>query len=135
MKLITRKTDYAVRALCYLARAEKRVRPVAALVAALRIPRPFLRQILQRLQHGGILASRRGNGGGFALAKPARKIYLMEIRAIFQGPPVVFKNCLFRKRICPNRRRCRLRRRIEEIEKEVADKLNAIRLADLLPKY
>lgn len=134
MKLITRDTDYAVRAICHIVRAGKGVVPAARLAGDLRIPRPFLRKILQRLQHEGILASRRGNSGGFALAKPVRKIHLMQIRAIFQGPLVVFRNCLFRRKICPNRRICLLRRRIESIEKEVADKLNAISLADLLRK-
>ena len=134
MKLITRDTDYAVRAVCYLARSKRKLLPVSALVAALRIPRPFLRKILQRLQRAGILASHRGNSGGFALARPAGKIHLMDIRAIFQGPPALLKNCLFKKRICPNRKTCVLRSRIEEIEKEIANKLSAISLADLLRK-
>ena len=57
MKLITRNTDYAIRALCFIARKKKQVVSVKELVSKLRIPKPFLRKISQRLNKERILVS------------------------------------------------------------------------------
>ena len=65
MKLITRDTDYAVRALCFIGQRQKRLISASELVANLKIPRPFLRKILQTLNREGILNSYKGKGGGF----------------------------------------------------------------------
>ena len=55
MKLITRDTDYAIRALCFIARFKKKIVSVSELVKVLKIPRPFLRKILQTLNKKRIL--------------------------------------------------------------------------------
>ncbi len=47
--LITKKTDYAIRAFCYMAK-EGKITPVTELVDNLKIPKPFLRGILQELE-------------------------------------------------------------------------------------
>ncbi|MCX5702041.1 MAG: hypothetical protein NTW64_03570 [Candidatus Omnitrophica bacterium] len=44
MKLITRDTDYAIRALCYIAKNKNEIISVRELVTKLKIPRPFLRK-------------------------------------------------------------------------------------------
>jgi len=54
MKLITKKTDYAARALRYIANAEKKV-SVTELAQKLMIPKPFLRGIFQELEKAGIV--------------------------------------------------------------------------------
>ena len=63
MKLITRDTDYALRAICYIAKQEKIV-SVNELVKVLGVPRPFMRKILQRLSQEKILVSYKGEGRG-----------------------------------------------------------------------
>ncbi|MBU2258562.1 MAG: Rrf2 family transcriptional regulator, partial [Candidatus Omnitrophica bacterium] len=67
MKLITRDTDYALRALCFIAKNKDKVTPAPELVAKLKIPRPFLRKILQSLDKNGLLKSYKGKGGGFVM--------------------------------------------------------------------
>ena len=57
MKLITRNTDYAIRALCYIAEQKQEVISADRLVKSLEIPRPFLRKILQTLTKAGLLNS------------------------------------------------------------------------------
>lgn len=131
MKLITRNTDYAVRALRFIAGKKGRVVPVPELVGKLKIPRPFLRKILQRLNREGILKSRKGLGGGFCLARPADRIYLSELIKILQGP-VKLNECIFKKKICPDQKKCPLRKKISEVENTAVRKLQAITLAELL---
>ncbi|MCK9603051.1 MAG: Rrf2 family transcriptional regulator [Candidatus Omnitrophica bacterium] len=131
MKLITRDTDYAVRAVCFIVRHKERVISVTELVKKLKIPRPFLRKLLQALSKKGVLGSHRGLGGGFSLAKPANKIFLVDLIEIFQGP-LKLNECFFKKITCPNVKRCLLRKKIDNIERYVQDSLKSITIASLL---
>lgn len=133
MKLITRNTDYAIRALCFIAAGKDKTVSVSALVKDLKIPRPFLRKTLQQLTKSGLIVSYKGKGGGFSLGRKIDKIYLSELIKIFQGP-LKLNECLFKGKDCPNRFRCSLKKKIDLIEKEVMVKLNAITLGSLLNK-
>lgn len=131
MKLITRDTDYALRAVCFIAGKEDELVSVADLVKELKIPRPFLRKILQVLNKKKILKSYKGRGGGFLLGRPAEKIFLIDLIKIFHGPPKL-NECLFKKLPCLNRKTCALKKKIDRIEKRVISGLQSITLSSLL---
>ena len=73
MRLITRNTDYAVRALSYISRQEEKVISVSELVKKIKVPRPFLRKILQTLNKKGILISYKGQGGDSSWLRSQRR--------------------------------------------------------------
>ncbi len=131
MKLITRDTDYTLRALCFISQHKEKMVSVSELVKELKMPRPFLRKILQVLNKKGILKSYKGLGGGFLLAKPANKIFLADLIEIFQGP-LRLNECFFKKMRCPNINTCALRRKINSIERYVISELRSITIASLL---
>jgi len=133
VKLITRNTDYAVRALCCIAEQEKNIVSTDQMVQNLQMPRPFLRKILQILNKKGLLNSYKGKGGGFALALPPEKISLIDVMKIFQGPTRL-NECKFKKSDCPYTSDCLLKKKIDEIEKEVVIKLKAITIASIIKK-
>jgi Rrf2 family protein len=84
---ISAKADYAVRAVVELATLEDEW-PVKAdtLAAAQRIPPKFLLNILFELKHAGIVASQRGNEGGFRLGRLPEEISLADIIRAVEGP-------------------------------------------------
>ncbi|MFA5144478.1 MAG: Rrf2 family transcriptional regulator [Candidatus Omnitrophota bacterium] len=131
MKLITRDTDYAVRALASIASSKKAVVSAGELAGKLRIPRPFLRKILQALNKKGIIKSIKGKSGGFSLAADPKKIYLLELMEVFQGK-FRLNECLLKRRPCPNRLTCPLRKKISNIERYVVSELKSLTLASLL---
>ncbi len=133
MKLITRNTDYAVRALCCIAEQKQEVISADQLVKSLEMPRPFLRKILQTLNKEGLLNSSKGKGGGFTLIISPEKITLTDVMKIFQGP-LKLNECKFRKSDCPYISDCFLKKKIDEIEKEVIAKLKAITIASITKK-
>ena len=133
MKLITRNTDYAIRALCCIGEQKQEVISADQLVKFLEMPRPFLRKILQTLNKEGLLNSYKGKGGGFTLALPPEKIFLLNVMEIFQGP-LKLNECKFKKRDCPNIKNCHLKIKIGEIEKEVIKKLKLITIASIMKK-
>ena len=131
MKLITRDTDYAIRALCYIAGHKKKIVPVKELTAKLKIPRPFLRKILQILNKNRVLTSYKGKGGGFKLNISSNTILLPDLIKIFQGP---FKltDHVFKNNRCPHVYKCKLKKKLDAIEKYVNSKLKDIILSSLL---
>jgi Rrf2 family protein len=130
MKLITRNTDYALRALCYISK-DKDIVTVDELVKKLGVPRPFMRKILQQLNKRRILDSFKGQGGGFRLKALAEKIYLIEIMRIFQGK-MVLNGCFLKKDVCPNKGKCVLRKKISIIEDNLFKQLKEITIASLV---
>ncbi len=130
MKLITRKTDYALRAICYIAKQGKVV-TVSELVKGLGVPRSFIRKILQQLSKKKILASYKGQFGGFKLKILPKKILVIQIMRIFQGQ-VGLNGCFLKKNICPNKGKCILRKKIHLIEDSVIKQLEKINIASLV---
>jgi len=131
MKLITRDTDYAVRALCFIAGNSKKIVAVPELVKETKIPRPFLRKILQKLHKNGVLRAYKGKGGGFELALAPQKIMLVDLVKIFQGP-FSLNECIFKKKVCPGRNACVLKSKIDNIERQVIRELSNIALSSLM---
>ncbi len=133
MKLITRDTDYAIRAVCFIAEEGKDIVSVGEMSRKLHIPRPFLRKILQVLNKNRLLRSYRGIGGGFSMAGRPESIYIVDIIRAFQGP-LSLNECFLNKRICPNRKSCALKDRIDGIEKSVVSEMKKITIGDLIKK-
>jgi|SRR3954470_3377776 Rrf2 family protein len=87
MTTLSRKARYALRALYALAGGEG-TGPVliADLAARERIPRKFLEAILLELKNAGILQSKKGKGGGYALARAPEQVTLGEVIRVVDGP-------------------------------------------------
>ncbi len=131
MKLLTRNTDYAIRAVCLMAADRDAVFSATELVEELDIPRPFMRKLLQELNKHGLLESYRGRGGGFKLAQPPEKIYVHKIAEIFQGV-LILNEHIFKGEPCPRQSRCNLKGKLDEIEKMVIKELNSITIASIM---
>ena len=131
MRLIIRETGYAVAALCVLVKHRQGRVSVAQLAQRMKIPRHFLRKIMQTLNKKGVVSSTKGKGGGFMLARQPAKISLIELIRIFQGP-VKLSECVFKKTLCPNIKRCYLKKIISGLQKEVLAELRPITLSSLM---
>lgn len=85
---ITAKADYAVRAAAELAAAQPAGRPVKGehLSRAQGIPHKFLENILTDLRHAGLVRTRRGAEGGYALTRPAAEVSVADVLRAVEGP-------------------------------------------------
>lgn len=134
MNFIARHTDYAVRALVFMANAsEKEINTVEEIVKEEGLPERFLRRILQRLAKKKILKSHKGKKGGFSFLKPPRNIKLIDLVEIFQGK-MDFTNCLLKRRTCPNVKKCPLRKKLKTVCLSVSRELEKITIASLSRK-
>jgi len=131
VQLLTKNTDYAIRALVYLARNDDRYVSSREISKADRIPLPYLRRVLQRLRREEIISAREGAGGGVRLATPPKDIRVTRLMEIFQGK-IEMVRCVFRKAFCHNRRNCVLRKRLKRIEETVIAELGEITIGSLV---
>ncbi len=81
----TAKADYAVRAAIELAAVGDMV-TAEHLAQATGIPHNFLENILGDLRRAGLVESRRGQAGGYLLAKPADAISIADVIRAVEGP-------------------------------------------------
>ncbi|MDB6137946.1 MAG: Rrf2 family transcriptional regulator [Verrucomicrobiaceae bacterium] len=85
MKL-SKKAEYALRAVVAMAREiPGRTFSIQEISTSERIPLKFLEQILLVLKNGGILRSKRGVGGGYQLARQAKRLSLGEVLELIEG--------------------------------------------------
>ena len=131
MKLITRDTDYAIRAICFMAENGNGIVSVSELAQKLKIPRSFLRKILQVLNKKKVLTSFKGKSGGFKLRRRPRDIFITDLIKVFQGP-IELNRCIFKKKLCSSVDRCILREKVGEIEQRVVSELGLITVESLL---
>lgn len=76
---LTRHTDYALRLLMLLAAEPAGRHTTAAVARRYGISHNHLMKVTQTLARGGFVTSRRGRGGGLALARPPATINLGEV--------------------------------------------------------
>ncbi|MDO7833511.1 Rrf2 family transcriptional regulator [Sphingobium sp. HBC34] len=71
---LTRHTDYALRVLIHLAAAPDGRATITEIADSYGLSRNHLMKVVHHLGQGGFIATRRGRGGGFVLARPAAQI-------------------------------------------------------------
>ncbi|HWV78673.1 MAG TPA: Rrf2 family transcriptional regulator [Isoptericola sp.] len=89
---ISAKADYAVRAAAELAASDGGPVPAEVLARAQQVPHRFLEAILSDLRREGIVASRRGAGGGYVLARPAGAVTVADVVRAVDGPLVFVRD-------------------------------------------
>lgn len=117
--MINITTIYGIRAVGYLAgQPEDRFVPIREISDHLEIPFQYLTKLLQKLQNGGIINSRRGNTGGVILAKPADEITMADVLMILEPDFIQYK-CLLHESGNENEQCCLFSNYWHEIQKQI----------------
>lgn len=136
MKL-SKKSEYGLRALIELtAQYDRALVQRQRIATKQRIPIEYLEQILLRLRDAGLIASRRGNRGGYTLIKPPADITLGQVIRILDGPlaPIrcVSKTAYEKCRDCPYAKKayCPMQDAMREVRNAIAGILDHYSLKD-----
>lgn len=107
--MISKSSSYAIQALVFLTvHSEKREYiPIAEIADKLSIPYHFLKKILADLVQHGLILSYRSSKGGIMLAKPAKRITLLDVITLIDGTNV-FNECLIGLPDCGEAKPCPL---------------------------
>ena len=113
--IFSKKCEYGLQAVLYLAAHQNsKVIPADDIARKLSIPKEFVSKILQSLTDSGIVISKKGKSGGFALAQDPKKIKLIDIVAAIDGLEM-FNNCVLGFPNCNPKNPCPLHDRWGEL--------------------
>ena len=134
--MLTNKGKYGLKAMVHLAGIEPgALAQVADIAQTNSISKKFLDHILTELRHAGLVYSKKGKGGGYALARPASDIRVGAIVRALDGPlaPIpcasvtAFRPC----EDCGDLRTCAVRQVMVEARNAIASVLDNRTLAEL----
>jgi len=126
---LTSFTDFALRALMRLAGEPGRSFATNEIAAEFGISRNHLAKVVRDLADSGFIATQRGVGGGFTLARPAQSITIGEVVRALEGP-ISIVSCLDHGG-CPQEPRCNLRRPVQKLQTAISQLLDTMSLAEL----
>lgn len=133
MKLTT-KSEYSILALIYIARNEKRgFIKIEEICSECEISKKYLELLFTILRQNRYIKTRRGASGGYKLAKPAPRINIAEIIRLMDGalaPTESVSKFFFSS--TPLSKEKKITKVFKEIRDYIANKLEALRLSDLV---
>jgi Rrf2 family protein len=128
---ISRKVDYALRALIYLARHDgDRACPLGTIAADIDVSPQFLAKIIEELAHRGLVHSRRGPRGGYVLGRPAPEISFNDVIEAVEGP-IALNICLDGQGDCTLLGACGMQPVWQEAQRRLVDLFAQTTLADV----
>ncbi len=134
--MLTNKGKYGLKAMVHLAGIEPgALAQVADIAETNSISKKFLDHILTELRHAGLVYSKKGKGGGYALAKPPGEIRVGAIVRVLDGPlaplpcasVTAFRPC----DDCADLKTCAVRQIMVEARNAIANVLDNRTLAEL----
>lgn len=135
--MLTKKGKYGLKALIALGRLAPGETAFSADIAAEnQIPKKFLDGILLELRNAGLLRSRKGPSGGYALLLPVSEVRIGQAIRIMDGPlaPIrcasrtAYRGCAD----CRDPTTCLVRRAMTEVRDAVASILDELTLEEML---
>ena len=132
--LITRATEYAIRAVLYMAKQPRgEIVFKKDICKTQQITPAFLTKILQPLIKAGIVGSQRGVGGGFYLVKPPADVTLLDVVQAQEGP-LYLNQCLVDGGGCERDIFCPVHGAWKEVRAELLETLGRHSFAHLVQK-
>jgi len=111
---------------------------ISAIASKEQLPKKFLEAILLEMKRNGILASKKGAGGGYYLMKKAEEIKLAAIIRIIDGPiallPCVSLNFYERCEECTSELYCGIRDVMKDVRDATLKILGETSLADMIER-
>ncbi|MFT5819876.1 MAG: Rrf2 family protein [Crocinitomix sp.] len=137
LKMISKRTKYGIKALAYIARIGD-LKPIQTHVIAEseNISLKYLESILIELRKNGILASKKGKGGGYYLLKPANETKMTHVMRVLEGPiamvPCVSLNYYEKCDDCPDETSCSVNKLMIQVRDNMLAIYKNTYLSDLI---
>lgn len=77
--MFSQTVEYALRAMVYLAAKGSGSSPAPVIASQVRVPERYMSKVMHSLVMAGLVKSRRGPTGGFALARPPEEISMLAV--------------------------------------------------------
>lgn len=130
--MISRTTEYALRAIVRLSTRPGDAQQVREIARATQVPASYLCKVLRMLGRARLVESQPGPGGGFRLCRDPRQISVLDVLNAIEP--------FTRIETCPlglpehDRRLCRLHQRLDDARKQIERLFDGCSLADLVER-
>ena len=124
-------SEYALRALIYMANHEEKKYSVSLLHKNLNIPYKYLGRLMPRLAEAGIVIATKGKTGGYCFAKPLDKIFLNEIIDVVEGWDN-YNKCILGFDKCGDDKPCPLHEQWGPIKHQILEMFQTVSLNDAI---
>jgi len=133
MLTLTRRTEYALIAVCHLARVGRKVVSARDIAEQHAVPLPLLMNVLKRLNRTGHVTSVRGAHGGYVLAAPPDTITLMTLIEAVEGPLYLVRCASggVSRRPCTRMDLCTIRHSVFKLHEQLRKFLSGVTVADI----
>lgn len=132
--IFSKKCEIALQAVLFLSAQEDNVLFSSGEIAAkLDVPKEFVSKILQTLTSSGIIASKKGNSGGFYLGRPVDQIKLIDIVSAIDGLDI-FHKCVLGFAGCNMSAPCPVHDHWGKLRNETYEMMSNATLSDLRDK-
>jgi Rrf2 family protein len=130
---VSKKTDYALRALFAIAASEESLVSIRELSESVDVPRRFLENIMLEMNKAGWVKSIPGRYGGYSLARESNEITLGEVIRHFEGM-IAMISCVSVSSYepCSQENKCHFRRVFLNIRNLTAQILDRTTIASCL---
>jgi FeS assembly SUF system regulator len=128
---LNKLTDYAVVVLAQLSQDEKRTVTAPQLAQSSGVPVPTVAKLLKALARAGIIASRRGAAGGYAMARDAHAISVADIIRALEGPIALTACVDGESGGCDVETLCPMRGNWDKVNQAIRRALEDVSLADM----
>lgn len=135
MLTLTKKSEYALVALCHLARSPRDTVVSAREISECHhVPLPLLMNVLKSLNQAGLINSTRGARGGYRLAVDPEEITLRDLVESVEGP-VKFVACAgtetHESEPCERSSSCSIRRPLHRVHESFKEFLGTVSVSEL----
>jgi Rrf2 family protein len=128
---LTRRADYAVRAMLELARADGLLSSGRQLAEAAAIPPRFVAQVMGDLVSAGLVEARTGRSGGYRLRRAAREISILDVVEAVEGD-ARRRTCVLRASPCSRDGFCEVHYIFAAAQDALLDRLGASSLSSVV---
>ncbi|MFN8519450.1 MAG: Rrf2 family transcriptional regulator [Chloroflexota bacterium] len=128
---LTRRGDYAIRAVIALARHAPDVVGAARIAEETGIPRRFVAQVMTEVVRSGIAETRLGRSGGYRMRRPASQVSVLDVVEAVEGD-VGRHSCVLRNAPCGRGGTCDVHEVFLAAQDALLEELRRATIASLL---
>jgi len=132
---LNKMTDYGIVVMVNLAEADDTVLTAPEIATATGLTQPTVAKLLKTLVHGGLATSMRGARGGYALARAAEEISVVEALEVLDGPLSLTACVEGDHDACDRESLCPMSGRWTRVNAAILDALKNLSLADMMTPH
>ena len=131
---LTKRSDYAIRAMLALTKAPNGLLSSRKIAEEMKIPPRFLPQIMGDLTRAGLVDAHPGRAGGYRLAQPANSVTLLRVIEAVEGDPHR-QICVMRGTPCGQDGQCGVHDVFYAAESAILEKLSGATLQSIIDAF